>query len=331
MKNLAVLILFLSVPLLTIGCGSTKPYYNPNEIALSPGKSRIVFTREGEALGAAVKINVFEYGKNIDSNGIISFRKNVDKHYPENIKLDLLWFDHDLVKYISKGPGSKEGSDLQNKDGEFMQGDLLLTCNNYNDNNDYSFSADKSGKIELFNDDSDEVKYDYKYKYQIQTNIKWVLNEMDVPIKEQDAKIAEIIQSIRNEDVEPITCKVNVKDGFEVVDTYNADCYKLRHDSDIISTVPFDEASCVLSFVSNENKFLDLYQIEDFKMIGTLKVGQTIVWDREPGQINVGIFDYSGGRIFSKKLTLDGGVTYYIRYDASIMNKPHIFLTDIVE
>jgi hypothetical protein len=329
MKHRSLPILCSLISILLLGCGTTKPYYNPNQAAPSPGKARIVFTREGEALGAAIKINVFEYGKNCDSNGIIAIRKDIYKNYPEIIRVDLLWFDNDLVQYISKGPSSGKSSDLKSENGEFLMGDLLLTCNNSIENSDHSFTGDKNGNIKLFNDDNKKTAKETQYQIQIQTNIAWLLNAMEIPIKERNAKIAEIIQSIRDKDFEPTTCNVKVEKGSKVVDSYYTDCYKLR-DSDPKFTLP-GKLACVLSFVSNENKFLNLRQIEDVRMIGTLTVGQTIVWDRQPGEIKLGTFDYSGGRIFLKKLTLEEGTTYYIRYDASIFNKPHLFLTDIVK
>jgi hypothetical protein len=331
MKNSVVFFLLFCIINIIFGCGSTKPFYNPGENKLHPGKSRIVFTRESQALGAAVTINVFEYGDNVESNGIIAFRKNVKKNVPEIIKIDLLWFDSVSLKYVSKGPNYRDDGNLKSKPGVFHYGDIVLTCNNYNEVENYNFSADKNGHVEL--DDETEINklLENSIKYQIQTNIAWVLNKKGIPDYNYNYKISEIVDKIKNKELEQIRCSVLVHDGSKITGEYKADCFKVPQWNDIIPATPFKDSSCVISFVSQDKKIIDFKHIFYSRILGPLKIGQTIVWDRNPGYLNLGVFDYSGGRTFQKKLLIEEGKTYYFKYEAFVRNKPHFALIDVVD
>ncbi len=213
MKNRLTFFFLLSIINIIIGCGTTKPFYKPEDNQLSPGKSRVVVTRESQALGAAVTIHVFEYGENVETNGIIAFRKNVVRNVPEIIKIDLLWFDPNSINYVSKGPKYKEDSYWKNKPGEFHLGDLVLTCNNYNEVDNYSFSAGKDGHVELDKEKEISKLTENSGRYQIQTNIAWVFNKKGIHDYSYNYRIFKIIEKIKNKELEHIRCDRILRDG----------------------------------------------------------------------------------------------------------------------
>jgi hypothetical protein len=58
----------------------------------------------------------------------------------------------------------------------------------------------------------------------------------------------------------------------------------------------------------------DQYIDHDVQLVGRVNVGDTLIWDRDPGTMKLGAIWYSGIHFMEKEIEIEAGKHYYVHY-----------------
>lgn len=309
-------VLILSV--LFCACvGRTKPFIPDEMPQLKKEMSRIVVTRERQIAGAGspvllidvgnnIKQNAMMYIKTIDIDGILQ-KSNVAS-WP-GASIDFMWFnskvvppvycpnteDNCIVKYWQKPIEKWHG---------FLAGNIALIQNECS----YFNAARGYCPIFVFDEFCPERPYiDFESLFN---------NEGEHTLIDKNQPCLKNVYLLYGE--------AAIKQGF------NASCNKNKGYSYVFTTGSSTRQEWFDYFDKGKRKrrpkFKEIKSEEFRKMIdnrkisrnvqviGSLVVGDTIIWDRKPGVVRLGMVWYDGVTFMPNNLKVEAGKIYYIHH-----------------
>ena len=308
-KPSTITVLFaISLIFIISGCATQTKHFIPDDIPeIKNGMSRIVLTREHQLAGAGSPMIVIDIGENIKPNAMIYLK---DIKIEEILKIEnfasiagvpsdriWLWFNSILVNpyYCSdNGPGCiKYHWRWPHSDrGGLLYGTVINIRNNCIV--DYGYVID-------------EQLYDLIRKDELKPVEVSGFTECKKFNYTGKDRVASLI---------PIIDKLIVKDFFR--DFFQGDLQGYEAPG-LAGYFLF------INFVADRRGYTydDVYSAEtidyekisrNVQVIGSVQVGDTLIWDREPGTMRLGSAWWDGLGFMPKNIRIEAGKTYFIHY-----------------
>ena len=303
---------------LICGCaGQTKPYIPDVIPEIENGMSRIVLTREQQIAGAGSPMIVIDIGENIHPNSMM-YINNLsveDILEGENIAslsgapVYFMWFNSRMVQPLycgNKEPGCIEYHWRwpHDKSNGFLFGGLAVVgqdCTFYR--------AIKGGifPVSLWQENCPQKKIldiDDIESFRKNENEHVDISEYSQCIKENALIIEKHKQGFQD------SCLKNQAYVFtRTTDTrLNLIC---RDVNGILTCTPDYER-----LTSSEyDEIIDNRKISrNVQVLGSVQVGDTLIWDRKPGIMRLGSVWYDGVGFMPKNIKIEAGRTYFLHY-----------------
>lgn len=310
-KNVIFLLIGFSV--LISGCaGQTKPDIPADLPLLKNSEARVILTREKQIAGAGSPMVIIDIGENIQPNAMmhIVYKPIEDILGEENFATIIgvsvgdifLWFNPELVKplycgAIGDGCIAYHWRWPKKNYGTFLYGTGVIVHNNCK--TDLGHFADGKMLEEIRGNNLKTIR------------ISKIPNCDFYPSGLSDEEILKILEMHPLTDFGKRISKIYVTpelDGYYALATA-PDYVPSTTELVVIQGAKLQRVS-IYEYVPIDDEKIS----RNVQVIGSVEVGDTLIWDRKPGIMRLGAAWWDGVGFMPKNITVEAGKTYYLHY-----------------
>lgn len=330
--HIALIVLQLStLTFLTACAGKTKPYIPGQAEPLADGLARIILTRENQLAGAGSPFEVVDIGDNVKPNSMVACLllgnlelqqsrfmpvKELSKpKYDTFVSTGLLWTNPDLVTSVYCGNADRQcGTELRDqlaKQEGFLRGDVgLMESNEYYALRLTGHTKSNTRPAGLLTGDMHAISN------------RPILSKNPPPVIDPDISLLEKIRRQVFETVEIPTHNTFSFERYKDFQGLNIPESKLplvfhtsirykglaKYNALGELEIPFPAVQKSITLI--DNRFVD-YIVQ---LIGRVRTGDTLIWDRNPGTLRLGAVWHDGIDFMDEDVKIEPGKHYYIHY-----------------
>lgn len=316
--------IIFSVGFLVACSGVTKPYIPEQTIPVADGMARIILTRENQVAGAGSPIEILDIGENVSPNSMLacSYMREGDRlmdvrvlataQYNFWVDAEFLWTNPNLVSSVSCGTSNKAcGAELKNElmqQEGFLRGDvgILLSDESYA----LRLTAHKRSRTRptgmLLGD-----AHAWTSKPVVSENAPPLIDPSIALLEKARLQEFETVQIPAYSGGNTTLQGLRIPDSklplvFHSVIKYKPD----PGNAAALQRGDFFSVSGRKSIQIIDNRYID----RNVQLIGRVRTGDTLIWDRKPGTLRLGAVWHDGINFMTQDIKLEPGKRYYIHY-----------------
>lgn len=329
------IVLIFSLTFLTACLGRTKPYIPDHTEPLADGLARIILTRENQLAGAGSPIEILDIGENIipnsmmacshmrEGNKLMDVMELAKPQYDYWVNTEFLWSNPSLVTSASCGTSHEEcGTELKDelikKEG-FLRGDIgILLSENYYALRLTGHRRSASRPTGILVGDAHAL------------TSSPVVSKKAPPLIDPSISLLEKVRQQQFETVEiPIRPlfpgRYRNLQGLRIPESklplvfQSVIKYKgAPGNAAALQRGDFYSIMTQKSILLIDNRYID----RTVQLIGRVRTGDTLIWDRKPGKLRLGALWHDGIGFMREDITVESGKRYFIHYTTKMPPKP---------
>jgi hypothetical protein len=329
-------IVFISSLTFFTACfGTTKPYIPDHTEPLADGMARIILTREKQLAGAGSPIEILDIGENVNPNSMMAcsymregnklmdVRELAKPQYDYWVNTEFLWTNPSQVTSVSCGTSHGEcGTELKNEligQEGFLRGDVgLLLSENYYALRLTGHRRSSSRPTGILVGDTDAW------------TSRPVVSKKAPPLIDPSISL---LEKIRQQQFETVEIPVRILSSGEYRNLQGLRISESKLPLVFHSVIKYkgDPGNAAAlqrgyfysiiiqkSILLIDNRYID----RNVQLIGRVRTGDTLIWDRKPGTLRLGALWHDGIGFMREDITIESGKHYFIHYTTKMPPKP---------